>query len=169
MRGVVAGGAAKELIPLGFGVDAFTAICFESVVSVIKVFKGSVTNPIMEVMDKTGGGEDGEILGELFADILDELFVDGDRQAFGADAVIDDGKFFGRKAGDPRGVGEFKVACLFYKRRDLGKFLCFCFSHNFLSLNPVRGAGLFILESISVQFSGVDMSIGTVCCSRREL
>jgi hypothetical protein len=38
VRGIVAGGAAKELIPLGFGVDALSAVRFESVVSVIKVF-----------------------------------------------------------------------------------------------------------------------------------
>lgn len=84
----------------------------------------------MEVVDKASGGEDGEILGELFAQSI--------RQPFGADAVIDGGEFFGGEAGDPRGVGEFKVACLFYKRRNLGKFLLFCFSHNFLSL-PLAG------------------------------
>ena len=145
MGGVVAGGAAKDLIPLCFGVDALSAIRFESVVCVIKVFKRSIADPIVEVVDKASGRENGEILGELFAQSI--------RQPFGADAVIDGSEFFGAKAGDPRGVGEFKVACLFYKRRNLGSFFLFSFSHNFLS-NPLRGAGLFILESVSVQVSG---------------
>ena len=80
----------------------------------------------MEVVDKASGREDSEILGELFAD--------GGRQPFRADAVIDESEFFGFKAGDPSSVGEFKVACLFNERRDLGKFLLFSVVHKFLSL-----------------------------------
>ena len=126
MRGVVTSRAAQELIPRRFGVDALAAVHFENVVSINKVFSRAVADPIMEVVDKASGRENGEILGELFAD--------GERQPFGADAVIDEGEFFGFKAGDPSSVGEFKVACLFNKRRDLGKFLLFSVVHKFLSL-----------------------------------
>ena len=126
MRGVVASRAAKELIPLRFGVDALAAIRFENVVSVDKVFERAVADPIMEIVDKASGREDGEILGEFFAD--------GERQPFGADAVIDEGEFFGFKAGDPSSVDEFKVACLLPKRRDFGKYLIFSVVHKFLSL-----------------------------------
>lgn len=129
MRGVVAGGAAKELIPLRFGVDALAAVHFENVVSIVEVFFVAVADPIMEVVNKASGRENGEILGELFAD--------RERQPSGADAVIDEGEFFGFKAGDPSGVDEFKVACLLPKRRDFGKFLLFSFVHKFLSLPHV--------------------------------
>ena len=114
----------------------------------------------MEVVDKAGGGEDGEILGELFAERVG--------QPFGTDAVIDGSEFFGGEASDPRGVGEFKVACLFNKRRNLGKFLLFSFSHKFLSL-PREGCWFIYPGECQRPVSGVDMSIGTVCCSRGEL